>query len=126
MASSQTQLIFSPPWHFSNRKVQRGTIIQFAGDPIIPGMTAGIPGAVIPAIPIGPRSIIIPVIGHSFPCRSAGDEQCRFLGRATQECTGPTLESNRERTSSSEIVTSSSPDRESSDGRGGLPSNHRC
>jgi hypothetical protein len=40
VASSQTQVIFIPPLHFSILKVQRGTIIMFAGiigpvDPVI-------------------------------------------------------------------------------------------
>jgi hypothetical protein len=60
--SSQEQMIFMPPVHFSIWKVQRGTMSQFipalppAGCPT-PG--AAMPGATIPDIPIPVRSIII-------------------------------------------------------------------
>jgi hypothetical protein len=60
------QVIFMPPWHFSNFMVQRGTIIMF----MPAGMPEGIP--VVPAPPIIPvimaaRSIIIvPDIGDPF------------------------------------------------------------
>jgi hypothetical protein len=56
--SSQAQVIFMPPAHFSNFIVQRGTIIMLAD---------GIPaGVAIPGVPIMPaimfRSIIIAVV----------------------------------------------------------------
>jgi hypothetical protein len=60
VGSSQAQVIFIPPWHFSNLKVQRGTIIQ--DDGIVIGEV--IPAGVIPCvgIPMPARSIIIPVM----------------------------------------------------------------
>jgi hypothetical protein len=65
--SSQWQVIFMPPLHFSILKVQRGTIIQLpaagipAGAPI-----AGVPmpGMPIPCIPIPVRSIIMLAIAE--------------------------------------------------------------
>jgi hypothetical protein len=60
--SSQEQVIFIPPVHFSILNVQRGTIIQFVLAGIIPGMpTPGIPipAVPIPGIPIPVRSIIM-------------------------------------------------------------------
>jgi hypothetical protein len=73
--SSHTQVIFMPPWTFSNLKVQRGTIIQFEGAPRVPGIPAvPIPCPVMPARPIGLLSIIIVAISvNSFPSRSAGN-----------------------------------------------------
>jgi hypothetical protein len=64
--SSQTQVIFMPPAHFSKVMVHRGTIIMFmpmpagdvAGAPIIPAA----PAMPMPAMPIPGRSVIIPVI----------------------------------------------------------------
>jgi hypothetical protein len=58
--SSQVQVIFMPPVHFSSFIVQRGTIIMF----VPPGVMAGAPiapalGAPIPAMLIPLRSIII-------------------------------------------------------------------
>jgi hypothetical protein len=60
--SSQEQVSFIPPWHFSTLKVQRGTINQLG----LPGIAAGlpIPGVVAPMLPmpgmaIPVRSIII-------------------------------------------------------------------
>jgi hypothetical protein len=59
IASSQEQVIFMPPVHFSNLKVQRGTIIQFAGAGALPGAVPGItPGAPMPGIAMPVRSII--------------------------------------------------------------------
>jgi hypothetical protein len=60
--SSQEQVIFMPPVHFSILKVQRGTIIQLveagipAGEPIV---GVPIPGMGMPCIPIPVRSIIM-------------------------------------------------------------------
>ena len=60
--SSQVQVIFIPPWHFSTLVVQRGTIIQLAGaiagEVPMPGML----GMPMPGIPIPVRSIIMLVI----------------------------------------------------------------
>ncbi len=61
--SSQVQVIFIPPAHFSKVMVQRGTIIMFmpagaAAGPIIPPA----PGIPMPGIPIPVRSVIIAVI----------------------------------------------------------------
>jgi hypothetical protein len=66
--SSQEQVIFMPPVHFSIFMVQRGTIIQFtAGIPLGAPIT-GVPiaGMPIPCIPIPVRSIIMRDIGKSF------------------------------------------------------------
>ena len=60
--SSQTQVIRIPPWHFSMRKVQRGTIIHcgvvgmVAVPPIVPDIIGFIP-VIMPD-----RSIIIAVV----------------------------------------------------------------
>jgi hypothetical protein len=62
--SSQTQVIFIPPVHFSMVIVQRGTIIMFmpvavaAGAPVIPAA----PAIVMPGMPIPARSVSIAVI----------------------------------------------------------------
>jgi hypothetical protein len=68
--SSQVQVIFIPPVHFSKVMVQRGTIIMFmpagvaAGAPIIP---AG-PAIPTPAMPIPGRSVIIAfIVGRLLP-----------------------------------------------------------
>jgi hypothetical protein len=63
VGSSQTQVIFIPPWHFSNLNVQRGTIIHDDGVDI--GVV--IPAGVMPwvGMPMPVRSIIIPVIDHA-------------------------------------------------------------
>jgi hypothetical protein len=63
VASSQTQVTFMPPWHFSNLNVQRGTIIH--DDGIVIGEV--MPPGVIPCVgmPMPVRSIIIPVIDHA-------------------------------------------------------------
>jgi hypothetical protein len=62
--SSQEQVIFMPPVHFSILIVHRGTIIQFMPEGMavgvdIPGIP--IPGVPRPGIPIPDRSIIIAV-----------------------------------------------------------------
>jgi hypothetical protein len=60
--SSQEQVIFIPPVHFSILKVQRGTIIQLveAGIPVgEPIVGVPIPGMDMPCIPIPVRSIIM-------------------------------------------------------------------
>jgi hypothetical protein len=58
MASSQAQMIFIPPEHFSIFIVQRGTIIMF----MVVGMPIAVPMPVAPA-PIMPvRSIIIVLV----------------------------------------------------------------
>jgi hypothetical protein len=58
VASSQVQVIFIPPWHFSIFMVQRGTIIMF----MAVGMPMAVPMPVAPA-PIMPvRSIIIVLV----------------------------------------------------------------
>lgn len=58
--SSQVQVIFMPPVHFSNLTPQRGTIMKLAGMPA--GAPTGVvptPGTPMPDIPIPARSIII-------------------------------------------------------------------
>jgi hypothetical protein len=60
--SSQEQVIFIPPVHFSILKVQRGTIIQLveAGMPVgLPIVELPMPGMDMPCIPIPVRSIIM-------------------------------------------------------------------
>jgi hypothetical protein len=72
VASSQVQVIFMPPGHFSMVMVQRGTIIMFmpmpagdvAGAPIIPAAPA-IPMPML-AMPIPGRSVIMRVISMSL------------------------------------------------------------
>jgi hypothetical protein len=56
--SSQTQVIFIPPVHFSNVILHRGTIIMFVAD----GAVAACPFMPMPGIPIRFRSAIIVVI----------------------------------------------------------------
>jgi hypothetical protein len=59
--SSQEQKSRNPPVHFSNRKVQRGTIIQLVpvGMPVgVPTGEEPMPGKPIPGTPIPVRSII--------------------------------------------------------------------
>lgn len=60
--SSQTQVIFMPPVHFSSFSVHRGTTIQLVpvGTPL-GGLTVGVPtpGTPTPGMPIPVRSIII-------------------------------------------------------------------
>jgi hypothetical protein len=59
--SSQVQTIFMPPWHFSNLKVQRGTMTMFgvAGIALPPIGVVPMPGIPMPGMPIPVRSIII-------------------------------------------------------------------
>ena len=58
IGSSQVQVIFMPPVHFSILNVQRGTIIQFA-DGMLPGIVGvGMPCLGIPGKGIPIRSII--------------------------------------------------------------------
>jgi hypothetical protein len=53
--SSQVQVIFIPPWHFSNFMVQRGTIIEFVvGAVPVPGIA--MPEDIVPDIPIASGS----------------------------------------------------------------------
>jgi hypothetical protein len=56
VGSSQRQVIFMPPAHFSNFMVQRGTIIQFALAGIPVGAPTGIPVPIVP-----PPGMVIPV-----------------------------------------------------------------
>ncbi len=75
--SSQEQVIFIPPVHFSILRVQRGTMSQFMtpGMAVVgPAMGAPIPGILMPCIAIPARSIITLDMKHSFgwPKRSAG------------------------------------------------------
>jgi hypothetical protein len=66
--SSQEQMIFMPPVHFSILIVPRGTIIQLvaAGIPVeVPMLGPPMPGTLIPGIPIPVRSIIMLDILHT-------------------------------------------------------------
>jgi hypothetical protein len=66
--SSQEQWIFMPPVHFSNLKVQRGTISQLtAGMVAEPGMGDAIPGVPIIGMPIPVRSIIVALAMIELP-----------------------------------------------------------
>jgi hypothetical protein len=60
--SSQVQVIFIPPVHFSILSVQRGTIIQLVPSVMAVGVpTVGVPnpGSPTPGTAVGERSIII-------------------------------------------------------------------
>ena len=87
MASSQEQVIFIPPWTFSNIILQRGTIIMVgaAGAVPIPGMAVvPIPGMPMPGIAIPVRSIIIvPVIILTPWVTKLPNERSNGLGRRT-------------------------------------------
>ena len=81
--SSQEQVIFIPPLHFSILSVQRGTMSQFMTPGIAvvaPAMGAPIPGILMPCIAIPARSIITLDMKDSFrrgriiPPASAGTE----------------------------------------------------
>jgi hypothetical protein len=63
-ASSQRQVIFIPPVHFSTLKVQRGTMIMFGaiGAATPPIGVEPMPGVVMPGMPITFRSIIIALV----------------------------------------------------------------
>jgi hypothetical protein len=65
IGSSQVQTIFMPPWHFSNLKVQRGTIIQLPGDgiPAAGPAPAPMPGIPIPVIPVRSTIIVLAMSG---------------------------------------------------------------
>lgn len=70
IGSSQAQLTFMPPLHFSNFMVQRGTIIMFMPVGIVP--VEPIAPVLIPVVPIADipvRSTIIPLFMVSLsPC----------------------------------------------------------
>jgi hypothetical protein len=65
VGSSQVQVTFIPPVHFSNFIAQRGTIIMFGiiGVAPVAGIPVPIPGIVIPG-----RSIIIVLVMVLSPC----------------------------------------------------------
>lgn len=76
VGSSQVQVIFMPPVHFSILKVQRGTIIQLALGGMLPGMVgAGMLWLGIPGIGIPIRSIICTLLTmvNSFFARFLND-----------------------------------------------------
>ncbi len=62
--SSHEQVIFIPPWHFSNFIVQRGTIIMLAGIVVVPPIM-GVLMLVAPMPAIEDRSIIILVMSFT-------------------------------------------------------------
>jgi len=62
--SSQVQVIFMPPWHFSYFIVQRGTMTMFG---VIAPLVPPIAGVPIPGIPMLVRSIIIVFIMKQSP-----------------------------------------------------------
>jgi hypothetical protein len=59
--SVQVQVIFMPPWHFSNFIVQRGTIIMFMPPCMPPGMVPA-PAPIMPVIMAARSIIIVPLI----------------------------------------------------------------
>ncbi len=61
VGSSQVQVIFMPPVHFSIFMVQRGTIMKFGVLGAIAGVPAG-PGIPMPGIDMPVRSIIIVLV----------------------------------------------------------------
>ena len=67
--SSQVQVIFIPPWHFSTFMVQRGTMTMF-------GVAVGMPALIAPpAVPIAPMAagfIIIAVVIENILVRCRG------------------------------------------------------
>jgi hypothetical protein len=56
--SSQVQVIFMPPWHFSNFIVQRGTIIELIVG-AVPVAGIAMPVGIVPDIPIVVGFIIV-------------------------------------------------------------------
>jgi hypothetical protein len=60
--SLQVQVIFMPPWHFSNFIVQRGTIIMFMPPGMPPGIVPAPAPPIIPVIMAARSIIIVPVI----------------------------------------------------------------
>jgi hypothetical protein len=64
IASSHEQVIFIPPWHFSNFIWQRGTIVQLAGIVLVPPIM-GAPMLAGAMLAIAVRSII--TLAMSFP-----------------------------------------------------------
>jgi len=68
--SSQEQVTFMPPAHFSTLNVQRGTISQLVVVGIVAGApTPGIPDVPMPGMPIPVRSIImaVDIVRTPFP-----------------------------------------------------------
>jgi hypothetical protein len=87
--SSQAQMIFIPPVHFSKVIVHRGTIIMLAAvgaacaDPIIPVA----PGMLKVAIPIPVRSVFVAVDIGDPPIREANARcNCDFLRQQPRFC----------------------------------------
>jgi hypothetical protein len=80
--SSQTQVTFMPPWHFSTLKPQRGTIIQLVATgmpPVTPTPGAPIEGFDMPGIPIPVRSIIIALDIRQTPFLGPADSASLIL-----------------------------------------------
>jgi hypothetical protein len=72
MGSSQEQVIFMPPLHFSIFMVQRGTMSMFGiiGAAVPPIGDDAIPGMPMPGIPMPVRSIIIVFAMNPYSSRS--------------------------------------------------------
>jgi hypothetical protein len=60
--SSQTQVIFMPPWHFSTIILHRGTIIMLGAMGVVPMPGIGVAPMLGIPIPIPVRSIIIVLV----------------------------------------------------------------
>jgi hypothetical protein len=85
IASSQVQVIFIPPGHFSIFIVQRGTIIMF----VTPGAMVGVPmapafGVPMPVMPIPLRSIIIALVMDTHLVQVEGKHSERGSFRRTR------------------------------------------
>jgi hypothetical protein len=96
IASSQVQVIFMPPVHFSILIVQRGTIIQLVVEGIDPVVPIGAPMPVAPMPVMLARSIIIVamrrtplLIATRRPCTGSSRAVCHIFFR--QGYAGTTL-----------------------------------
>jgi hypothetical protein len=72
MGSSQEQVIFMPPVHFSIFMVHRGTMSMFGiiGAEVVPIGDDAMPGIPMPGIPMPVRSIIIVLVIDPYSLRS--------------------------------------------------------
>jgi hypothetical protein len=80
IGSSHEQVIFIPPWHFSNFMWHRGTIIQLAGIVLVPPFM-GVPMLAVPMPAIEVRSII--TLAMSFTPSAGLNHSLRFAPTAT-------------------------------------------
>ncbi|HEY1785525.1 MAG TPA: hypothetical protein VGG30_08255 [Pirellulales bacterium] len=90
ISSSQVQVSFMPPAHFSNFMVQRGTIIIEGVEGAIDGMP---PWGIEPMVPIEPiieRSniIVLDILNFSLNIWSAGVDRLSAIGSRTRATPG--------------------------------------